>query len=137
MFIDCLCPTVYHTEFYSGCVGDGYSVTVGGNVYDNSNPTGMDTLYGASFNGCDSVVSINLSFFDISQFEVIPNFAEIIEGDLIELEVIPSIGEIQWIPADFLSCDTCSNVTASPEFSTFLRCFFAAKWLLSLMILFL
>ncbi len=47
-------------ELYSGCEGDGYSVVVGGNTYDESNPTGMETL--TSTAGCDSIVTVSLSF---------------------------------------------------------------------------
>ena len=31
------------TETYEGCEGDGYSVTVDGMVYNEMNPTGIDT----------------------------------------------------------------------------------------------
>jgi len=40
----------------------GASLTVNGTVYGESNPTGTETLSGASVNGCDSTVFINLSF---------------------------------------------------------------------------
>ena len=47
-------------ELYAGCENDGYSVTVGGTVYDESNPMGTETLIAT--NGCDSTVTVNLSF---------------------------------------------------------------------------
>ena len=47
-------------ETYSGCFNDGYSVTVNGVVYNETNPSGMETLM--NVNGCDSVVTINLQF---------------------------------------------------------------------------
>ncbi len=47
-------------ELYTGCQGDGYSITVNGIVYDETNPTGTETLMGAS--GCDSIVTINLTY---------------------------------------------------------------------------
>lgn len=46
-------------ETYQGCPGDGYSVTVNGTVYDESNPTGIENIPTA---GCDSIVTINLDF---------------------------------------------------------------------------
>ncbi|MCP4121927.1 MAG: T9SS type A sorting domain-containing protein, partial [Bacteroidetes bacterium] len=61
-FESCVCPAVFHTETYSGCSGDGYSVQVNGTVYNESNPAGMETFMGGSFNGCDSVVTVSLSF---------------------------------------------------------------------------
>ncbi len=42
------------------CVGDEF---VFGTVsYDQSNPSGMQTIPNASFNGCDSIININVSF---------------------------------------------------------------------------
>jgi gliding motility-associated-like protein len=45
---------------YNGCSGDGYSTIVNGQVYDESNPTGQELFLSAE--GCDSLVSIALSF---------------------------------------------------------------------------
>lgn len=47
-------------ETYTGCAGDGYSITLNGNTYDENNPTGIETLQGV--NGCDSIVTIDLTF---------------------------------------------------------------------------
>ncbi|MEO5907386.1 MAG: hypothetical protein ABIQ11_11710, partial [Saprospiraceae bacterium] len=47
-------------ELYTGCEGDGYSVIVNGSIYDESDPTGTEVLVGS--NGCDSVVTIDLTF---------------------------------------------------------------------------
>jgi gliding motility-associated-like protein/uncharacterized repeat protein (TIGR01451 family) len=55
-----LLPATTGTESYNGCIGDGYSVTVNGTVYDENNPTGTEILN--SYLGCDSVVTINLVF---------------------------------------------------------------------------
>jgi hypothetical protein len=53
-------PATSGTVTHNGCVGDGFSVTVNGNVYDELNPVGTEILTNA--NGCDSTVTINLSF---------------------------------------------------------------------------
>jgi hypothetical protein len=53
-------PATAGVETYTGCTGDGYSVVVNGIAYDETNPTGIDTLLGS--NGCDSVVTITLNF---------------------------------------------------------------------------
>ncbi len=42
----------------------GQSITVNGNIYDENNPTGTETFVNGAFNGCDSVVNINLEFFE-------------------------------------------------------------------------
>ncbi len=58
-------------DFYAAAVGvyaptlcEGASVTVNGTVYDASNPSGTELLEGASVNGCDSTVQIELAFQD-------------------------------------------------------------------------
>jgi len=43
-----------------GCFNDGYSIIVNGNVYDESNPSGVESLVNAA--GCDSIVTIDLTF---------------------------------------------------------------------------
>jgi len=53
-------PTTMGDETYTGCEGDGYSVVVNGTVYDEMNPSGTETLTG--INGCDSIVTILLTF---------------------------------------------------------------------------
>ncbi|MDQ3015944.1 MAG: hypothetical protein M3R25_04370, partial [Bacteroidota bacterium] len=47
-------------ETYLGCAGDGYSVLVNSIIYDESNPTGSESLTGSD--GCDSIVNIDLVF---------------------------------------------------------------------------
>ncbi|MEX2484614.1 MAG: T9SS type A sorting domain-containing protein, partial [Brumimicrobium sp.] len=49
-------------ETYSGCEGDGYTVDVNGNTYDETNPTGTETFTGGAASGCDSIVTIDLEF---------------------------------------------------------------------------
>ncbi|MEO5906678.1 MAG: gliding motility-associated C-terminal domain-containing protein [Saprospiraceae bacterium] len=48
------------TETYQGCEGDGYTVDVNGTTYSEILPNGVETLTGS--NGCDSVVTITLTF---------------------------------------------------------------------------
>ncbi|MFK7807530.1 MAG: gliding motility-associated C-terminal domain-containing protein [Saprospiraceae bacterium] len=55
-------PSTTGEEIYTGCTGDGYSVTVNGNLYDEANPNGMETIPNA--NNCDSIISINLIFLE-------------------------------------------------------------------------
>ncbi len=50
-------------ESHNGCIGDGYSVTVNGTIYNEGTPNGMETLMGTG--GCDSIVTIALTFADI------------------------------------------------------------------------
>ncbi len=54
-------PTSIGSETYTGCAGDGYSVTVNGTVYDEANPTGVEVL--PNQYGCDSTVTIDFTFY--------------------------------------------------------------------------
>ncbi len=53
-------PFSFDTISYSGCTGDSYSIIVNTVEYNESNPTGSDTLTG--INGCDSILTISLVF---------------------------------------------------------------------------
>ena len=55
--INSIPPTDYSQTF---CAGQ--SITINGTTYDQNNPTGNETLTGAS--GCDSIININLTFID-------------------------------------------------------------------------
>ncbi len=57
-FTDCM--PVYADNLYDGCQGDGYMSVVGTSTYDESNPSGIDTI--TSSLGCDSVVTTMLTF---------------------------------------------------------------------------
>ncbi len=64
-------PAINGNESYSGCEGDGYSVTVNGVVYNETNPSGTQIL--TSYQGCDSIITINLVFNSIAVFADISN----------------------------------------------------------------
>jgi hypothetical protein len=55
-------PTLTGSVTNTICNND--SVIINGNVYDINNPSGTETFDNVSANGCDSVVSINLSFYN-------------------------------------------------------------------------
>ncbi|MEL6837507.1 MAG: gliding motility-associated C-terminal domain-containing protein, partial [Bacteroidota bacterium] len=52
------------------CVED--SLFVGGTAFHFNNPTGSVTLENASTNGCDSIVNVDLTFFPVSTFDLMP-----------------------------------------------------------------
>ena len=54
------------TIMYFGCTGDGFSIIVNGTVYDETNTDGIETIIGGSVSGCDSVITIDLNFTDVS-----------------------------------------------------------------------
>jgi len=46
----------------SRCIGDNFEIPVGNSLYNEANPSGVDTLFGQSATGCDSIVVTNLTF---------------------------------------------------------------------------
>ncbi len=52
-------------ESYEGCTGDGYEVSVNGTVYNELNPSGIESITSAS--GCDSIVTIDLNYAPIQE----------------------------------------------------------------------
>ena len=51
-------PPVFDTVDYHGCSGDGYMFFLSGNIYDEANPSGIDTIEG----DCDTIITIDLIF---------------------------------------------------------------------------
>ena len=62
VFDVCTCPPELYTETYTGCAGDGYSIIVNGTQYNEGNPNGTETFIGGAFSGCDSIVTISLTY---------------------------------------------------------------------------
>ncbi|NBC08288.1 MAG: T9SS type B sorting domain-containing protein [Bacteroidetes bacterium] len=67
-----------------GCNGDGLSVAVGGTLYDESNPVGEEVLVNQF--GCDSVVTIDLSFEPVDTTRL--DFTRC-EGDTVLVNGVP------------------------------------------------
>jgi len=57
-FVDAVSGMVTETR----CSGDGFELVIGNTIFDESNPTGQDTLFGMSSAGCDSIVIVDLMF---------------------------------------------------------------------------
>lgn len=55
------------TGVFEPAVCEGQSITFNGTVYDQNNTTGTEVLAGQAANGCDSVVTVNLSFLPSAQ----------------------------------------------------------------------
>jgi hypothetical protein len=66
----------FNEELYMGCSGDGYSVNVNGRVYDESNPTGTETI--ANGGSCDSIINIKLDFS--REFQMAPEIFNVCNG---------------------------------------------------------
>jgi gliding motility-associated-like protein len=57
-------PFLTDTLAQEACENSGFSVTVGNTIFDEFNPTGEEVLQ--SVYGCDSIVTVNLSFRPVS-----------------------------------------------------------------------
>ncbi len=55
------------------CEEDPFSFPVGGDIYDESNPSGTTVLFGEAANGCDSTVIVNLVYQE-PRFSFVPYF---------------------------------------------------------------
>jgi gliding motility-associated-like protein len=47
---------------FTGDYCDGQQVLINGTIYDSSNPDGIETINNGSWRGCDSIVTVNLTF---------------------------------------------------------------------------
>ena len=56
-------PIINESFNHTGCLGDNYSITLGGITFDEQNPIGQALLPGT--NGCDTLYTVNLSFVPI------------------------------------------------------------------------
>ena len=59
-------PTNSSTIIESHCSGNGYSITVGTDVYNETNPIGTSVLQ--NIYGCDSTINVILVFNSTSNF---------------------------------------------------------------------
>ncbi|HFA51426.1 MAG TPA: T9SS type B sorting domain-containing protein [Bacteroidetes bacterium] len=58
------------TSVFEQALCTGGSVVINNTTYDESNPSGVEVLMGASFNGCDSTVFVDLEFADVVEFDL-------------------------------------------------------------------
>ncbi|MEZ5023214.1 MAG: gliding motility-associated C-terminal domain-containing protein [Chitinophagales bacterium] len=113
-------------EFESGVSPFMFDVTdVDGNTLTSmDNPlTGLDagsyTVLISDSNLCSTDTSFAIDQENSADFEVTPDYSSIIYGDSVEFFVSPANGNITWLSNNFLSCDTCSNVISTPEYSIY------------------
>jgi hypothetical protein len=76
---------------YSGCEGDGYSIIIDGTVYDESNPTGTDTITGIG-PACDTIVTIDLTFAPNIPAQITPAGPLCTDASTITLQATPAGG---------------------------------------------
>ncbi len=94
---------------YQGCSGDGYEIEFNGNIYNESNPNGVETI--ESLNGCDTFVMIDLHFNAVEEIQLLAIILTEANRNIdITTYVNDRVGDPQavyWIPADSVSCEDC------------------------------
>ncbi len=95
----------------------GESLTVGGDIYDETNPIGSTLLINAA--GCDSLVNVNLSYFTPGQSlldTIVCNLSSVvIEGNTFDLT--SSSQTITLAAADQNGCDSIMQINVTFQFT--------------------
>jgi gliding motility-associated-like protein len=90
----------------------GESLMVNGTTYDEGNPAGVEVISGSNFNGCDSTITVNLSFFPPSQSGISQTLCEgesLVVNGVVYDENNPS--GVELIPGgSFTGCDSTITV---------------------------
>ena len=100
------------TSLIDNTLCTGQSITVGGTVYDQSNPSGDFIMFGGSVNGCDSTIVIDLMFGDASVNDIVEN---ICEGEILTFNSIVYdqnnlMGSDTLVGGSIGGCDSIINV---------------------------
>lgn len=88
------------------------SIIVNGTVYDIENPTGEEILHESSVNGCDSIVGIDLTFFELEEGDFTGDFCQgesiLINGTIYDFN--NPTGEEIFPNASYTGCDSTLNI---------------------------
>jgi len=100
------------------CPGD--SLVVGEQWFyePGSYPVSLSTAQ-----GCDSLVALELAWWELPVYSVLPSDTTIFEGNSVELHVSGEAASYLWVPPDGLDCDTCAFALAAPAETTSYRVF--------------
>jgi PKD repeat protein len=93
---------------YSATFCSDESITINGTVYSVDNPSGTEVIAGGAYNGCDSVVVVQIS--DGSSASTIE--ASICSNDVFEIGdlSLSETGTYQWIMDNTLGCDSIITI---------------------------
>lgn len=97
---------------YDATLCEGDSLVVGATVFNIQHPTGLAAISGAAANGCDSLVSVNLSFLPLS---VVNMDTAICTGDTLWVggNALVEAGQYTYAFLAANGCDSIINVTLS------------------------
>lgn len=90
----------------------GGSIVINGETYDEDNPSGSSTLTGASVNGCDSLINVNVVFTDAVSFNLTPTLcvgdSVIVNGNV--YNSLNPVGVETITGGSALGCDSIINI---------------------------
>jgi hypothetical protein len=103
--------SIEENVFQESCMGSGFEIEVNGTMYNESNPTGSETLSN-SF-GCDSIISVKIEYFAPSEESIAVTFCE--DEDVEVNNVVYSEPGVfnQLIGININGCDSSLVVTVS------------------------
>jgi gliding motility-associated-like protein len=103
------------TNFISQQLCTGDSIIVNGTTYNAANPNGIETIVGGSTNGCDSTISVMLTFGDASVNDIVqslcPGDSLVVNGTTYN-EAMP-MGSDTIPNGSVAGCDSIINVMLS------------------------
>ncbi len=110
VMIDIIEPEAKY-EAYSICIGDTLALSIG-----EYTAAGRDTFYLQNQAGCDTLLIIDVTANPIVDNYDIPSSLDInvIEEYNLSIEIDPSY-QIEWSPADIVSCNDCTEPTIFPQ----------------------
>ena len=90
----------------------GESVIVNGTEYNNTNPTGQETIGAGATNGCDSIVNISITFLPVSssveERQICPGESIVVNGTTYDQDLL--FGEETLLAGSINGCDSTVTV---------------------------
>ncbi|MEO6131369.1 MAG: gliding motility-associated C-terminal domain-containing protein [Saprospiraceae bacterium] len=88
----------------------GESVTINGMIYNAQHPSGIESVEGAGYHGCDSIISIEIIQVPSLVVEAGPD-QHLQPGEQVLLSAVATFPIVSWSwsPGDFLSCSNCPD----------------------------
>ena len=83
------------SSMFTGPICPEESVEINGTTYNITNPTGTETIIGGAFEGCDSIVEVDLTFFS-APIPIIGGPTAVCPGASIVLSVSSSFISTEW-----------------------------------------
>ncbi len=103
------------TNLINDVLCPGGTITVNGEIYDEVNDSGTETIFGGAFNGCDSIITIDITFGTavISQTdEILCDGDSLVIGTIV-LNPSNTVYTDTIFGGSFSGCDSITNINIS------------------------